>query len=152
MGKFVPPEDEEERRAWIKHQKAKGVRAFKGRYGWAASAATLPKNPQTANQQDHRRNVRTVARRWSKLSQEQCGAWRSLAATTSFITEEGEQVRLSGYHLFARLNVRRADLALPQFSDPPAKTVFSNKCKVELAVTNTGGRVAIKLHIVGSTA
>ena len=36
MAKFEPPENEEERRAWIKRQKAKGVRAFKGRYGWVA--------------------------------------------------------------------------------------------------------------------
>ena len=152
MGKFLPPGDEKERRAWIKSQKAKRVRAFKGRYGWATSAAALPKNPQTVVQQDHRRNVRTVARRWSKLSQEQCGAWRTLAATTYFMTETGEQVRLSPYHLFARLNVRRTDLALPQFSDPPAKPVFSTGFKVELVVTNTGDRVTIELHIQGSTA
>jgi len=31
MAKFKPPENEEERRAWIKRQNAKGVRAFKGR-------------------------------------------------------------------------------------------------------------------------
>jgi hypothetical protein len=78
MAKFEPPESEEERRAWIKRQKAKGVRAFKGRYGWATSAAPLPKNPQTAHQQDHRRNVPAVTRRWSTLTLNQCAAWRSL--------------------------------------------------------------------------
>ncbi len=31
MGKAKPPEDEEERKAWIKREKAKGVRAFKAR-------------------------------------------------------------------------------------------------------------------------
>jgi hypothetical protein len=49
MAKFESPENDEERQVWIKRQKAKGVRAFKGRYGWAASAAPLPKNPQTAD-------------------------------------------------------------------------------------------------------
>ena len=60
MAKFEPPEDEEERRAWIKRQKAKGVRAFKARYGWAASTSGSRTNPRTADQQDHRHNVRAV--------------------------------------------------------------------------------------------
>ena len=71
MAKFVPPENEEERRAWIKRQKAKGVRAFKGRYGWTTSTVGAPGNPQTAQQQDHRRNVQTVTRRWHTLNDQQ---------------------------------------------------------------------------------
>ena len=140
MAKFEPPENEEERRAWIKRQKAKGVRAFKGRYGWAASAAPLPKNPQTADQQDHRRNVPAVTRRWSTLTLNQCAAWRSLAANTYFITETGERVRRNCYQLFVKLNVRRADLGLPQFSDPPAKAVFSTRPVFELAVSYVAGK------------
>ena len=152
MPKFVPPENEEERRAWIKRQKTKGVRAFKGRYGWAGSAAPLPKNPQTADQQDHRRNVRAVTRRWSKLNLDQQTAWRVLAANAYLITETGERVRRNCYQLFVSLNVRRADLGLPQFSDPPAKAAFSTTAAFELAVTNSGGKTSIKLHVQGSTA
>ena len=49
----------------------------------------VPKNPQTADQQDHRRNVPAVTRRWSTLTLDQCAAWRSLAANTYFMTETG---------------------------------------------------------------
>jgi len=152
MAKFEPPANEEERRAWIKRQKAQGVRAFKGRYSWVASAAPLPKNPQTADQQDHRRNVPAVTRRWSTLTLNQCAAWRSLAADTYFITETGERVRRNCYQLFVKLNVRRADLGLPQFSDPPAKAVFSTRPVFELAVSCVAGRPTIHLRVQGSTA
>ena len=152
MAKFEPPENEEERRAWIKRQKAKGVRAFKGRYGWVGSAAPLPKNPRTADQQGHRRNVRAVTRRWSKLTLDQRAAWRVLAANAYFMTETGERVRRNCYQLFVSLNVRRADLGLPQFSDPPAQAVFSTRPVFELAVTKIGDRVTIKLRVQGSTA
>ena len=152
MGKFEPPKNEEERRAWIKREKAKGVRAFKARYGWTTSTFGFPSNPQTADQQAHRHNVRAVTRRWSTLTLEQCAAWRSLAANTYFVTETGSQVRLSGYHLFASLNVRRADLVLPQFSDPPAKAVFSTGMVFDLTATHIGGKTTITLCLQGSSA
>ena len=152
MAKIVPPENEEERRAWIKRQKTKGVRAFKGRHGWVGSAAPLPANPRTADQQSHRRNLRAVTRRWSKLALNQQAAWRVLAANAYLITETGERVRRNCYQLFTSLNVRRADLGLPQFSDPPAQAVFSTRPVFELMVTKIGDRVTIKLRIQGSTA
>ena len=86
MGKFVPPENEEERRAWIKRQKAKGVRAFKGRYGWTTSTVGSPGNPQTAQQQDHRRNVQAVTRRWHTLNDQQCAAWGAATANKYMLT------------------------------------------------------------------
>ena len=152
MAKIVPPENEEERRAWIKRQKAKGVRVFKARYGWVASAAPLPKNPRTAAQQSHRFNVPAVTRRWSKLTLDQQAAWRVLAANAYLITETGERVRRNCYQLFTSLNVRRADLGLPQFSDPPAQAVFSTRPVFELMVTKIESRVTIELCIQGSTA
>jgi hypothetical protein len=152
MAKIVPPENEEERRAWIKRQKAKGVRVFKARYGWVASAAPLPANPRTADQQSHRSNVRAVPRRWSKLTLDQQAAWRVLAASAYLITETGERVRRNCYQLFTSLNVRRADLGLPQFSDPPTQAVFSTQPVFELMVAKIGDRVTIELCIRGSTA
>ena len=76
MAKFEPPENEEERRAWIKRQKAKGVRAFKGRYGWAAMHVRAPDEPSNRRQQSHRQNIPAVSRRWRTLSLEQRGTWR----------------------------------------------------------------------------
>ena len=152
MAKFEPPENEEERRAWIKRQKAKGVRAFKGRYGWAASTFGPPTNPRTADQQSHRRNILAVSRRWRTLSLEQQGTWRVLAANTYFVNDEGERVRLNCFKLFVSLNTRRADLGLPQFDVAPAKPVFSTSPVVELAVTYPGGKFTLKLRVEGTPA
>ena len=150
MAKFLPPENEDERRAWIKRQKAKGVRAFKGRTGWVGSAAPLPKNPRTADQQRHRQNILAVSRRWRTLSLDHVGTWRALAANTSFVNDEGERVRLNCFKLFVSLNTRRADLGLPQFDAAPVKPVFSTSPVLELAATYIEGKLSVKIRVDGT--
>ena len=93
----------------------------KGRYGNVVREFVPPSNPRTADQQDHRRNILAVSRRWRTLSLEQRGTWRVLAANTCFVNDEGQQVRLNCYKLFVSLNTRRADLGLPQFDVAPAE-------------------------------
>jgi len=149
MAKFVPPENEEERRAWIKRQKAKGVRAFKGRYGWVASTFGPPTNRRTAAQQSHRRHILAVSRRWRTLSVEQHETWRVLAANTYYVNDEGKRVRLNCFKLFVSLNTRRADLGLPQLDLAPAQPVFSTSPVKELAVSYPGGKFTLQLRIEG---
>ena len=93
---------------------------------------------------------RDVSARWHTLTTDQHTAWRTRAANTYFITEDGSQVRRTCYTLFVGLNTRRADLGLPQFDMPPAQPVFPKNPVVELLVTNIGGRITIKLRILGS--
>ncbi len=149
MAKFVPPENEEERRAWIKRQKAKGVRAFKSRHGWVASTFGPPTNPRTAAQQSHRRNILAASRRWRTLSLEQHQTWRTLAANTSFVNDKGQRVRLNCFKLFVSLNTRRTDLGLPQLDLAPAQPVFSTSPVKELAVSYPGGKFTLQLRIEG---
>jgi hypothetical protein len=111
MAKFEPRENEEERRAWIKRQKAKRVRAFKGRYGWATSTFGFPTNPRTVDQQRHRQNILAVSRRWRTLSLDQQGTWRVLAANAFFVNDKGEPVKLNCFNLFYR---RAKDPARPR--------------------------------------
>jgi hypothetical protein len=113
------------------------------RYGKVAR----PRNPRTPEQQTHRSNLLAVLRHWRTLSPEQRAAWCIAAANKSFVTEKGRQVRFNGYNFFASLNTRRADLDLPQFDLPPAEPVFSPNPVAELAVTNTGGRITLKLRV-----
>ncbi|MGO8927024.1 MAG: hypothetical protein ACLQU3_09075 [Limisphaerales bacterium] len=47
----------------------------------------------------------------------------------------------------SRLNTRRADLGLPQFDLPPAEPVFPPNPVTELVITNTGGRITLKLRV-----
>ena len=150
MPKFEAPENEEERRAWIKRLKAQGVRAFKGRYGWAGSTVGTPKNPRTADQQRHRRNILAASRRWRTLSLEQVGTWRVLAANAFFVNDAGKPVRLNCFKLFVSVNTRRADLNLPQFDAAPAHPVFSDSPVMELAVIYREGKFTLLARVEGT--
>jgi hypothetical protein len=123
-----------------------------GRYGKVAREYVPPQNPRTPEQQAHRNNVRAVTRRWRTLTQEQRTAWCVAAANKYLVNEEGRQVRLNGYHFFVSLNVRRADLGLPQFNLPPAEPVFSPNPVEELVAAYTGGKFTLKLRVPGPTA
>jgi hypothetical protein len=118
-----------------------------GRYGLVAREHVDPKNPRTQQQQDHRDHVRVVSARWRTLTPQQQAAWRLVTASTWFVSETGRQVRLNGYNFFVSLNTRRADLDLPQFDLPPAEPVFSSNPVAELVITNTGGKIALKLRV-----
>ena len=117
------------------------------RYGKVAREYVRPSNPRTPEQQDHRNNVRAVSGRWRTLTPEQHAAWRMAAANNDFVTETGRRVRRNGYNFFVSLNSRRADLDLPQFDLPPAEPVFSLNPVVELVITNTGGKITLKLRV-----
>jgi hypothetical protein len=117
------------------------------RYGKVARQYVRPSNPRTPEQQDHRNNVRAVSGRWRTLTPEQHAAWRIAAANSGFVAETGRRVRPTGYNFFVSLNTRRADLHLPQFDLPPAEPVFRRNPVAELDITNTGGRIALKLRV-----
>ncbi len=117
------------------------------RHGKVAREFVPPSNPRTADQQDHRRNVRAVTGRWRTLNDQQRAAWGAAAANKYVVTKTGRRVCLSAYHLFVSLNVGRADLALSQFDLPPAEPVFSSNPVEELAATFTGGKFTLKLRI-----
>jgi hypothetical protein len=122
----------------------------KGRYGNVVREFVPPSNPRTADQQGHRRNILAVSRRWRRLSLEQVGTWRALAASTSFVNDKGKRVRLNCFKLFVSLNTRRADLGLPQFDTAPAKPVFGTSPVVELAVTYPGGKFTLQIRLNGT--
>ena len=105
----------------------------KSRYGKVARQYVRPRNPRTAEQQDHRNNVRAVSGRWRTLTPEQRAAWRMAAANNDFVSETGHRVRPNGYNFFVSLNTRRADLDLPQFELPSAEPVFRLNPVAELA-------------------
>ena len=122
------------------------------RYGKVAREYVRPSNPRTPEQQDHRNNVRAVSGRWRTLTPEQHAAWRMAAANNDFVTETGRRVRPTGYNLFVSLNTRRADLDLHQFDLPPAEPVFSPNPVAELVITNTGGKITLKLRVPSPSA
>jgi hypothetical protein len=122
----------------------------KGRYGNVAREFVPPDNPRTAHQQRHRQNILAASRRWHTLTLEQCGTWRVLAASTYYVNDEGERVRLNCFKLFVSLNTRRADLGLPQFDVAPAHPVFSTNPVKELACSFTDGKFTLRARLEGT--
>src|ERR1022692_1438371 len=117
------------------------------RHGKVVREYVRPRNPQTTDQQGNRSNFGAVSKRWHTLVLEQRSAWRIAAANNYFVNETGRRVHLNGYNFFVSLNTRRADLGLPQFDLPPAKPVFGRNPVVELDITNTGGKITLKLRV-----
>ncbi len=120
---------------------------FKGRTGLVVRQYVRPRDARTPYQLQHRENFAAVCRRWRTLTADQRAAWRTRAGNHYFATETGRRVRLNGYQFFVRTNLARADLGLPQFELPPAEPVFSRDPVTELAITNTGGRITLKLRV-----
>ena len=117
------------------------------RHGKVARQFVRPRNPRTPAQQAHRNNIRAVSARWRTLTPEQRAVWSVAAAKNEFTDEEGHRLRLNGYNFFVSLNTRRADLDLSQFDLPTAKPVFDPNPVVEVAITNTGGTITLKLRV-----
>ena len=117
------------------------------RYGKVVRQYVRPRDPRTLDQQRKRSNLVAVCNRWRTLSTEQRAAWRIASANNYFVTETGCRVRLNGYNFFVSLNMRRADLDLPQFDLPPAEPVFLPNPVADLVITNTGGKITLKLRV-----
>jgi hypothetical protein len=121
----------------------------KTRHGNVARKHTPPRNPRTAQQQAHRRNVRTVSDRWGTLMPEQQTAWRAAMANKYYETKTGRRRRCSGYQAFRSMNIRCADLGLPQFDLPEPEPAFGPNPVCELVVINVGGRTTLKVRLSG---
>jgi hypothetical protein len=122
------------------------------RHGKVAREYVRPRDPRTLEQQGKRSNLVAICNRWRTRSLDQRGAWRIAAANHYFVTETGLRVRLNCYNLFVSLNLRRADLGLPQFDLPPAEPVFPRNPVTELVATYTGGEFTLKLRVASPPA
>jgi len=117
------------------------------RHGKVARQYVRPRDPRTLEQQRKRSNLVAVCNRWRTRTPEQRAAWRIAAANNDFVTEASSRVRFNCYNFFVSLNMRRADLGLPQFDLPPAEPVFRLNPVAELVITNTGGKITLKLRV-----
>ncbi len=117
------------------------------RHGKVARAYVRPGNPQTSDQQRGRGDFGAVSRRWRTLTPEQRATWSIAVANKYFVTEGGRRVRCRGYNFFVNVNMRRAQLGLSQFDLPPAEPVFSPNPVAELVITNSGGKITLKLRV-----
>jgi hypothetical protein len=120
---------------------------LKTRHGNVVRQYVRPRDPRTPEQLANRSNFGAVSRRWGTLTAEQLAAWRIAALDRYIVTKAGRRVRPNCYHYFVSVNTQRADLNLPQFDLPPAEPVFSPNPVAELVITNTGGKITLKLRV-----
>ncbi len=120
-----------------------------GRYGQVVRQYVPPRNPQTPDQQCNRGNFGAVSGRWRGLTPEQQVAWCLAAADGFTVTRAGRSVPLSGYHYFVQVNAARARLGLGWLDLPPIVPSFSPNPVAELAITNAGGTISLKLRVLG---
>ena len=117
------------------------------RYGQTVRAYSCPRNPRTPLQQKTRQAFAKVSTTWRALDPAKRIAWCIAAADSYTTSRAGLRVALNGYNYFVRVNASRAHLGLSQFDLPPAIPSFNPNPVAELAVTNTGGNITVKLHV-----
>ena len=122
------------------------------KYGQVERLRTIPRNPQSLEQQQVRGNFGVVTGRWGRLTAEQREAWRTAALDSYTTTRLGRQVPLSAYNYFCRINFCRMDLGLSTFELPPIVPGFAPNYVEELLITNDGRSIALKLRVPRSPA
>src|ERR1039458_331625 len=125
---------------------------LKTRHGNVVRQYVRPRDPRTPDQLSNRSNFGAVSRRWRTLTAEQLAAWRIAALDRYIVTKAGRRVRPNCYHYFVSVNPQRADLGLPQFDLPAAEPFFSPNPVADLVVTNSDGRITLKLPVASPPA
>ena len=117
------------------------------RYGQVVRQFTPPRNPKSPDQQRNRSRFGSVSSRWRILLSDQRTAWCIAAADSYTVSRTGLRVPLNGYNYFVRVNASRAHLGLSLFDLPPAVPTFRPNPVAELAVTDTGGAITLKVRV-----
>ena len=127
--------------------KVSNVVYVKTRFGQVVRQWVIPFNPRSPAQTCNRNNFAKVSTTWRALDPAKRIAWCIAAADSYTPSRAGSRVALNGYNYFVRVNASRAHLGLSQFDLPPAIPSFNPNPVAELAVTNTGGNITVKLHV-----
>jgi len=117
------------------------------RFGQIVRQFIPPRNPRSPQQQKTRSDFGAVSSRWRALDPAQRIAWCIASADSYTVSRTGRRVALNGYNYFVRVNAARAHLGLSQFDLPPTVPSFSPNPVAELAITNNGGDITVKLRV-----
>jgi hypothetical protein len=91
----------------------------RNRYGQYSYPAFIPANPRTPAQVAVRGTFGAVSARWGELSEKERLVWCALAKTMKTRPRLRQCGRLTGFLLFVKVNVPRANRGLPQLDLPP---------------------------------
>src|ERR1035437_5938210 len=115
-----------------------------GRYGQISRALVIPSNPRTVAQTGVRGILSRVAAAWRGLQESHRAGWTAAGGVNS-ARRLGQSGPLTGLQLFNKINCTLAQFGQEQVVAPPARPQFPALAPQNLAITNTGGVVALKL-------
>ena len=110
--------------------------SFRTRHGQVRRPYKVPRDPRNLSQLIVRGQFGRPPSRWRTLTPNQRAAWRSRAESPA-----------GGYNLFVQISANLAFAGEPQVADPPDRPIFSNNPVGDLAITNTGGVIALKFPV-----
>jgi hypothetical protein len=125
---------------------------FTNRFGQFRRPYVVPANPRTPAQVRVRSQFGRASARWRTLTEEQRTAWTAFASQKKSRARLGQSGRLTGLHLFVKINNNLANLGLPPVADPPEYPRFGRNPVGNLTITNTGGAIALKLAVSAAPA
>jgi hypothetical protein len=123
---------------------------WKGRTGQLRRWRTIPRNPQTPAQQVIRNYLATQSAAYDQLTDAEQEAWIATAAQVQSRATLGQSGPLTGQQLFTKVNCALLAIGSAPVTVPPAKPLLSPLPIDALAITNTAGVIAIKLHTTDS--
>ena len=115
--------------------------SFKNRYGLCRRPYKVPRDPRTSPQLRVRAWFGRATTSWRALTDSQRTAWMSRADSPAH-----------AYNLFVQINANLAFLALDPVAVPPPYPNFSANPVGDLAITNTGGVIALNLPVASTPA
>jgi len=101
----------------------------------------------TAGQRRARADMRTLSAAWNDLTEEQRQAWDVEAHTNRRGGHAARSRRRSGRRLFVKVNSRRLALRQYLLAWPPGPESVKVPPIVRFVITNSGGRIALKLRV-----
>ncbi len=124
--------------------------AVRTRYGQVLRQYIKPKDPHSSAQMRIRSNLGRVAALWRTLTPEQRQDWILAAQDANSRPRLGKSASLTGCQFFIKINCARAAIGLEPLRDPPARPEFAPNPVGKLTITNTRGKIAIKLAVTAT--
>lgn len=113
------------------------VESARGKFGNAVFSANKsgaymrqhiqPRNPNTGLQSQVRAAFGSISRRWRELTQEQREAWNTYSKQFSQSDVLGQNVQLSGFQLFTKLNNSLVQIGADALDTPGGQPFFFDK-------------------------
>ena len=121
--------------------------AFRSRFDQYEREHVRPSKPSTAAQRRAQSDFGAASLGWNYLTDEQRDAWRAYGKKVRSHPRGGQSGPLTGQNLFTAINRNQSLLGLPPFVYPPERPVFAPNPVVALSITQSRGRVALKLTV-----